>query len=992
MQEPQHPQLPEETPLSSEVPTALDNFQGYCFRNTILVMLINEPAFVNWLMRHQMGICLKDKECLICAFKTLALQYHRPSAKSTVVHGSLDVFWDLCEKSFWGFQSKRKVPLGSTASWSGNSHMGFLFHLLDALLENVQHPPFEVQHYQRLFYTEAIKVRACLECGAIDERGTDSWFRRCFEVDKPAVAARKMEDVLYLASSYAVTATSCLHCSGKLLDHMKIINPAELIFLSMPATPLNESEAKIHPLIPMQPELNMQINGPRYFLQAAAISPPRPHIFACVRARNDKLYKIDKGGTWSIKSWQHYERAQQLVTPERRVFPKLLLYTRRGPNNGTLSITPPLKPTTVRKTGPGKSPPKRSPAPQKKDGRSTRTTTGSASVDAATPVREASSNDPAGTNPQASPGLTAEFNNISFVDKDASVHQAKVIKAAFPKLTSEEASQLLAAYNGHLQEAVDALKTHPSQQSMLLDDVPEEHQIEVLTAYLRFPGIPIGEILRVVRRHHPNPEKAYQELTDKPEINLGFTEHIGDSRFATRICITPDTSHMTDSAPPKQQFPARQMIRGHAKLQTGKAIYAGSFEGELELEEVRGTRSYAWEEWQPLPLDPRPLLWNDYYARFKEYRFGETLSEAEKEAQKAREEQATIERQVLDRVRELDSQLDSSLRWDRSRARTQLRREDEQKERAGRDEVLQKMIQAELRRLLTPQPKQDSVLKKDPGSVQGKRRRSAQSDDDDGANDRARIRVLRAKHDGFAVKPLPAEKKRSEDMVRLRAQLLANQVASARKGGSTMQASRVLEKREEKRKWKGRLMRSSDVENVARYHHDVESPGDYDNDGKDDGGWEVVTRRRKGRIAAQSSTASTGRSGDVGKKGMMPFHRDDEARDRKGVQVVLRLMRCICSWQHVDLIAVLKCMLPQVDVLLESLARSHFSISQHKNHARLYILPRSPLCCLIHSFYSVYISSSNLHRQMSTQPHGVPQQLALLLDCSRTLCMANYSR
>ena len=168
--------LPEGTSSSSGGPAALDNFQGYCFRNTILVMLLNEPAFVNWLMRHQVGMCLNDKECLICAFKNLAQEYHRLSAKSAAVHYALDVFWDRCEKSFWGFRTKRKVPLGSTESWTGNSHMGFQFHLLDALLENVQHLPVEVQHYQRLFHTEAIKVRACLDCGAFDERGTDSWF------------------------------------------------------------------------------------------------------------------------------------------------------------------------------------------------------------------------------------------------------------------------------------------------------------------------------------------------------------------------------------------------------------------------------------------------------------------------------------------------------------------------------------------------------------------------------------------------------------------------------------------------------------------------------------------------------------------------------------------------------------------------------------------------------------------------------------------------
>ena len=831
MQEPQQPQpLPVGGLKSSEGPPAFNNFQGYCFRNTILVILINEPAFVNWLMRHQVGMCLKDEECLMCAFKNLAQQYHRPSARTAAVHGSLDVFWDTCENSFWGFRSRRKVPLGSTESWSGNSHLGFLFHLLDALLENVQHLPVEVQHYQRLFYTEAMKVRTCRDCGAIDEEGTDAWFRRCFDIKMRTLDARKMEDVLSLASYYTVSGLSCLQCSGELLDHMKIINPADLIFLTLPATPLNEEEARIHPFMPMQPELKMQTDGPRYFLQAAAISPPMPHIFACVRARNGKLYKIDNGGTFWIKSWQYYERAQRLFPLQSRVFPKLLLCTWRGPSNRTLSMTPALTPATVQKTGPVESPPKSSLTPEKKDGRSTRTSPGSASVDAPTPSRKGASKDGAATNPQVSPELTADFNNISVDDKDASVHQAKVIKAAFPKLTSEEASQLLAAYNGNLPEAVDALKTHPSQQAMQLDDVPEEHQMEVVTAYLRFLGIPISEIFRTVRKHHDKPEKAYQELTDEPEINLGFMEHIGDSRFATRICITPHTDYMTDSAPPKRECPARQMIRGHAKLRSGKAIYAGSFEGELILEEVRGTRRSPKEAWQPLPLEPRPSLWNDYYARFKEYRFGETLSEAEKEAQKAREEEAIIERQVLDRVREFDQQIDGSLRWERSRARTQLRREDERKERAVRDDVLQKIIQAELRSLFTPQPKQDPVLKKDIDSVQGKRRRSqSDDDDDDGANDRARIRVLRAKHDGFAVKRLPAEKKRSEDLARVRAQLLAKQVARARKGGCTMQALRVLKKREEKRK-----LRSSNVKNVTVDYHDVENVGDDDDDDDDD--------------------------------------------------------------------------------------------------------------------------------------------------------------
>ena len=251
---------------------------------------------------------------------------------------------------------------------------------------------------------------------------------------------------------------------------------------------------------------------------------------------------------------------------------------------------------------------------------------------------------------------------------------------------------------------------------------------------------------------------------------------------------------------------------------------------------------------------------------------------------------------MLDRVRALEQQLDGSLQWERSRARTQLRREDEQKakaggdkgqkEKPGRDEVLQKMIQVELRKMLAPKTEQASGLEMDPGSVQGKRRRSAQSDDDS-VNDRARVRVLRVKHDGFAVQPLPAEKK-SEELARTKAVMLANQLARARKGGSTSQASKVLGKRAMMRRWKVRLsarLRRLDVKTVAGDRHDVEDAGANDDDGKDDGkddgGWEVVTRRGKGRVAAQScitpaTKAKANNGGGVGKKSV------DAAQKRRG--------------------------------------------------------------------------------------------------------------
>ena len=189
-----------------------------------------------------------------------------------------------------------------------------------------------------------------------------------------------------------------------------------------------------------------------------------------------------------------------------------------------------------------------------------------------------------------------------------------------------------------------------------------------------------------------------------------------------------------------------------------------------------------------------------------------------------------------------------------------------------RDKVLRKMIKEELQKVLAPQTKQDPGLKKDPNSVQGKRRRSAQSDDDDGISDRARVRVLRLKRDGFAVKILPAEKKRSEEIARVRAVLLARQIARARKAGSAMQASRVIKGRAEKRKWKGRL-RSSDVKEAD--NDDAKEKGDDDEEGN--GGWKVVTRRGRSRVAAQSRTPGTGKTigGDAGEK------RDDIVQKRR---------------------------------------------------------------------------------------------------------------
>ena len=519
MRKPHKPQpLPEGMHSSAEAPAALDNFQGYCYRNTILLMLLNEPAFVNWLMRHRVGMCLKVRECLLCAFRNLIQEYHQPFAKSPAVHYALEVFWDLCERSFWGIRAKRKVVLGSTESWKGNTHLGFLFHLLDELLRQTQHLPHEVQLYHRLFYTEAIKVRACLDCGAFDERGTEGWVQRRIDIGRADITSTSTGDILQRTTTKPIYEMPCLHCSGRLLEQLKIISPAELILLILPPTPLNESEAKTHPFIPMTPELTLDVvgrsDGPRYYLQAAAISPPRRHVFACVRARSNKLYKIDNGATSPFKSWQHYERAQKLGILENRVYPKVLLYTRRGPSDGSLSIAAPLKPVNGEQSSPDKASMRRKLAPGPKGRQSTPDTLDFGTVKDANRVTANPSNDTPTTgsdenasrswgrqvphhsphpsqkeatngkrlsrngagiqkNQQAvtqnSPGLAAGFANISFNDSDTSVNHANTISAAFPALTLDEASQLLAANNGSLQQAVDALKTYPSQQSMLLE-------------------------------------------------------------------------------------------------------------------------------------------------------------------------------------------------------------------------------------------------------------------------------------------------------------------------------------------------------------------------------------------------------------------------------------------------------------------------------------------------------------------------------------------
>lgn len=117
---------------------------------------------------------------------------------------------------------------------------------------------------------------------------------------------------------------------------------------------------------------------------------------------------------------------------------------------------------------------------------------------------------------------------------------------------------LLIKYNGGIQAAVDALSTGP-KNTVTFDDIPPRVQEAVTKLNVRFPHVPLSQILDAVHKHPQNLSKASEELTTDEEVNLAFTEAIGAARFATRIYLSPLSSQSTPAE-------VKHSLRGHARF------------------------------------------------------------------------------------------------------------------------------------------------------------------------------------------------------------------------------------------------------------------------------------------------------------------------------------------------------------------------------------------------------------------------------------------
>jgi len=121
----------------------LQNEQSVCYRNASLQLLLNNPTFMTWLGKHQ--FC-NTPDCLICSFKDLGARYHNSAPQddkmvALTLNHRLTLFWDLCQKVFWGSRAQRKRKIGPEHGRAGGSETSFLFWLLTVMREQIQHIP-----------------------------------------------------------------------------------------------------------------------------------------------------------------------------------------------------------------------------------------------------------------------------------------------------------------------------------------------------------------------------------------------------------------------------------------------------------------------------------------------------------------------------------------------------------------------------------------------------------------------------------------------------------------------------------------------------------------------------------------------------------------------------------------------------------------------------------------------------------------------------------
>jgi hypothetical protein len=504
------------------------------------------------------------------------------------------------------------------------------------------------------------------------------------------------------------TRRRCVHCQDWLMRHKRIVNGPEILLIPL----FSNLEREDRRTAPLTTELSLEsISAPGwtqdYSLRGCTVDLGVPHVFAVVRGQDDFIYSVDQRYIEKFETFGGVDRRQYEQDADDRWYPTCLVYSRKSrqvrsagheafkmrkrrlssvaPDDHPLewSLSPAHFPSTAgvqRSTANAiassveqhetevKDMALDGDVPDNRGGnllRKRRGTGPSADCSDAKRTRTQGRSAQVGTLTILESPTRNAFAQLTIGDFPKDRSPVQTLRDAFSTLTSEEASKILSAYNNKIQAAVDALSSGP-RDTLTLDDIPLVFQEAATKLYTRFPHLPLTLILDAVRKHPHNLGKAFTELSDDEELSFGFTETIGTTKFASRLCLT--------SVPPSSEKGPKQSLRGHARFRIGNKMYSGTFRGTLHLEETYSTPAPEDDRWRPLTVPSQPRCWEYYYDRFKEHHLME--NDKERALRLAQHEIMEIQKRVLRTANEVEHMQDSKWQgWQNSKLRTRQRRD-----------------------------------------------------------------------------------------------------------------------------------------------------------------------------------------------------------------------------------------------------------------------------------------------------------------------------
>ncbi|OJJ44186.1 hypothetical protein ASPZODRAFT_18953 [Penicilliopsis zonata CBS 506.65] len=153
--------------LPVDAPThGIKNGGDQCYRNSVLVMLLHTPVFVNWLNSHNGGGC-DPKKCLVCLFKKLASVYWSSGCDQGTRTRWMNKLWT----PFYA----RWCAKGTIPRRGQQDATEFLVDLLNYLEET---DPVLAQSLSQIFQVRTNRYKFCDKCkGPLVSMGPpDSWY------------------------------------------------------------------------------------------------------------------------------------------------------------------------------------------------------------------------------------------------------------------------------------------------------------------------------------------------------------------------------------------------------------------------------------------------------------------------------------------------------------------------------------------------------------------------------------------------------------------------------------------------------------------------------------------------------------------------------------------------------------------------------------------------------------------------------------------------